>query len=227
MVRVSKFEPVFMKNSPSFIFNQRVRKSTLTAPTPAAYALRCPSCDAESMLTSQTQYEVEHFGSVLLSVVTCQKCGYKHTDVITLTEQEPIALTAKINSIEDLKMRVIKSGTATVSIPELKATITPGPYSEGYISNVEGILDRVEDALTFMLTTADGKRLAKGEKMLKQIRRAKDTRPHFTLVIKDPFGNSAIVSPNARKIRKRRLTERELLRVKYGQFALAQGPMKL
>lgn len=199
----------------------------MTARTDAGYALRCPSCDAESMVTSQTEYEVEHFGSVLLSVVSCPQCSYKHTDVITLTEQQPIILTAKINSIEDLKMRVIKSGTATVKIPEFKATITPGPYSEGYISNVEGILDRVEDALTFMLTAAKGKRLDKGEKMLKQIRAAKDSKPHFTLVVKDPFGNSAIVSTNARKVRKRRLTKRELLNVKYGQFALAQGQMKL
>jgi zinc finger protein len=177
------------------------------------------------MLSSQTEYEVEHFGSVLMSVLTCQKCGYKHTDVITLTEQEPVALTVKIRSIDDLKMRVIKSGTATVKIPEFKATITPGPYSEGYISNVEGILGRVEDALTFMLSTVDGKRVAKGEKMLKQIRYAKNTRPHFSLVIKDPFGNSAIVSKDARKVKKRRLTKQELLSVKYGQFA--QERMKL
>ena len=177
------------------------------------------------MLTSQTEYEVEHFGSVLLSVVTCQKCGYRHTDVITLTEREPIALTAKISSVEALNMRVIKSGTATVSIPEFGASITPGPYSEGYISNVEGILERVEDALIFMLTNADGMRLAKGERMLKQIRTAKD-KPRFTLVIKDPFGNSAIVSPDARRVRKRRLTKRELLNVKYGQFALAQEMAK-
>ncbi len=192
----------------------------MPSPMDVSYAVRCPSCDTESMLTSQTEYEVEHFGSVLLSVVNCQKCGYKHTDVITLTEREPIALTAKISSVEDLNMRVIKSGTATVSIPEFGASITPGPYSEGYISNIEGILERVEDALTFMLTTADGKRLAKGEKILKHIQMAKDT-PRFTLVIKDPFGNSAIVSPNVRTVRKRRLTKRELLNVKYGQFALA------
>jgi zinc finger protein len=176
------------------------------------------------MLTSQTEYEVEHFGSVLLSTVTCGKCGYRHTDLMTLREREPIALTAKINSIEDLNLRVIKSGTATVIIPEFGATITPGPYSEGYISNVEGILDRIQDALIFMLSTADGKRLAKGEKMLKQFRSAKESKPRFTFTLKDPFGNSAIVSTNPRKVKQRRLTKRELLTVKYGQFALAQAP---
>jgi zinc finger protein len=190
------------------------------------YALHCPSCGTEPMLTSQTEYEVEHFGSVLLSVVTCEKCGYKHTDVITLTERGPIALTAKISSVEDLNMRVIKSGTATVSIPEFGATITPGPYSEGYISNVEGILDRVQDALIFMLSSAEGKRLRKGERILKKFRLAKESRPNFTLILKDPFGNSAIVSANPRKVKKRRLTKRELLNVKYGQFALAQETAK-
>lgn len=188
----------------------------LTAPIDVRNAnLRCPSCDTESMLTSQTEYEVEHFGSVLMSVITCQKCGYRHTDVMTLTEREPIALAAKISSVEDLNMHVIKSGTATVSIPEFGATITPGPYSEGYISNVEGILDRIQDALTMMLSTATGKRLARGEKMLKQFRLAKE-KPRFTLTLKDPFGNSAIVSSNPQKVKKRRLTKRELLTVKYG-----------
>jgi zinc finger protein len=198
----------------------------LTASIDAGYVSRCPSCDAESMATSQTEYEVEHFGSVLLSAVTCKKCGYKHTDVITLTEREPVALTAKINSVEDLNMRVIKSGTTTVSIPEFGATITPGPYSEGYISNVEGILDRIQDALIFMLSSAEGKRLRKGERMLKQFHLAKGSKPNFTLVLKDPFGNSAIVSANPRKVKKRRLTKRELLNVKYGQFALAQETAK-
>lgn len=198
----------------------------MTAPMDAGYGLRCPSCDSESMLASQTEYDVDHFGSVMMSVVTCHKCGYRHTDVITLTEREPIILTAKINSIEDLNIRVVKSGTATVSIPEFGATITPGPYSEGYISNVEGILDRIEDALTFMLSTADGKRLAKGKRMLKQIHTAKDSKPRFTLRIKDPFGNSAIASADTHKVKRRRLTKRELLSVKYGPYLLAQEPAK-
>ncbi len=180
----------------------------------------CPACDAESMVNNQTQYEVEHFGSVLLSVSTCQKCGYKHTDITTLTTREPLALRAKITSPEDLKIRVIKSGTATVSIPEFHATITPGPYSEGYISNVEGILGKVEDALTFMLGSAKGKTLQKGERMLKKMRMAREQRPNFTLVIKDPLGNSAIVSSQHGKVKKRTLTKTELLKVKFGQYAL-------
>jgi len=184
----------------------------------AAYAQRCPSCDNETMLTNQTEYEVEHFGAVLLTVAICQRCGYRHTDVMTLTDRQPIVLTAKISSIDDLNIRVIKSGTATVSIPEFKATITPGPHSEGYISNVEGILLKIEDALTFMLSTAKGKRLKRGETMLKKMQMARESSPRFTLIVKDPLGNSAIVSPNPKKVRKRGLSRRELQTIKFGQY---------
>ena len=185
----------------------------------ASYAQRCPSCDNESMPTTQTEYEVEHFGTVLLTVAICQRCGYRHTDVMNLSGRQPTALTAKIDSLEDLNIRVIKSGTATVSIPEFKATITPGPHSEGYISNVESILLKIEDALTFMLSTVKGERLRKGEVMLRKMQKARNSNPKFTLVIKDPLGNSAIISPNPRKVKKRRLTRLELQKIKYGQYA--------
>jgi zinc finger protein len=145
---------------------------------------------------------------------------------MSLTNRQALALTAKITSLEDLNIRVIKSGTATVSIPEFRATITPGPYSEGYISNVEGIISKIEDALTFMLSTAKGERLKKGEMMLKKIRRARDSKPRFTLVIRDPLGNSAIVSSNPEKIRKRNLTSRELQKIKFGQYAVADEAMQ-
>lgn len=140
---------------------------------------------------------------------------------MTLTEKEPVVLTAKVNSIEDLKIRVIKSGTATIKIPEFGATITPGPDSEGYISNVEGVLQRVEDALTFMLSSTEGSKLKKGEKLLKNIREAKETKPHFTLIIRDPFGNSALTSSNPGKLKTRRLTKRELSSTKFGECILA------
>ena len=185
-------------------------------------SLHCPCCDSDTMAQSETEYEVEHFGPVLLSVATCRNCGYKHTDVTTLTAQEPTVLSAKINSLDDLNIHVVKSGTATVNIPEFQATITPGPYSEGYISNVEGVLSKIEYALTFMLSSASGRSLQKGERMLKKIQVAREQKPDFTFVMKDPFGNSALASSKVGKVRKRRLTRAELLKVRFGEHALDQ-----
>jgi zinc finger protein len=128
-------------------------------------------------------------------------------------------LRARVNSLEDLDIKVIKSGTATIAIPEFNATITPGPYSEGYITNVEGVLEKIEDALTFMLSSADGERLRKGERMLKKIRNARERKPRFTLTIKDPLGNCGLVAADQSKIAKRKLTKKELPRIKFGQYA--------
>jgi len=182
--------------------------------------IRCPCCDSETMQTTRTEYNVDNFGSVLMNATTCQKCGYKHTDILSLERREPILVKARINSLADLDIKVIKSGTATITIPEFGATITPGPFSEGFITNVEGVLERMEDALTFMLSSAEGKRLKRGEKMRKQMRTSRESKPNFTLIIKDPFGNSGIVSADSSKIEKRRLTKRELERVKFGQYVL-------
>jgi zinc finger protein len=185
-------------------------------------SLQCPCCDSGAMALSETEYEVEHFGSVLLTVATCRNCGYKHTDVMTMTAREPLVLIAKINSLDDLSIHVVKSGTATVCIPEFGATITPGPDSEGYVSNVEGVLGKIEGALTFMLSSAKGKTLQKGVKMLKKIQAAREQKPNFTFVMKDPLGNSALVSSKARKVKKRRLSRAELLSVRFGEHALIQ-----
>jgi zinc finger protein len=184
--------------------------------------LRYPCCDSCSMALRQTEYEVEHFGCVVPSVATCQNCGHKHTDITTLTAQEPMVLTAKINSLDDLNIHVVKSGTAPVNIPEFGAAITPGPCGEGYISNVEAVLGKIEDALTFMLSCARGRSLQKGLRILKKIHTAREQKPNFTFAMKDPFGNSALVSSKAGKVRKRGLTRIELLKVRFSEHALIQ-----
>ena len=187
--------------------------------TNAIPGVHCPCCDSEPTATTQTEYDVDHFGSVLLSVTTCKKCGYKHTDVFSLEKREPILIEARIDSIADLDIKVIKSGTTTIRIPEFRATITPGPYSEGFITNVEGVLSKVEDALTFMLNSAEGARLRKGEKMLKEMRLAREFKPRFTLILADPFGNCGLVSSDSSKIEKRKLSKRELQKIKFGRYA--------
>lgn len=180
----------------------------------------CPCCRSDTVNIKQTEYNIDHFGVVLMGVTICQKCGYKHSDLISLEKREPILVRAKISSFADLDIKVIKSGTATITIPEVGATITPGTYGEGFVTNVEGILQRVEDALNFMLSSADDKTLRKGERILKRLRSSRESKPCFTLIIEDPLGNSGLVSSDPSKIEKRRLTESDLRKVKFGRYAL-------
>lgn len=182
--------------------------------------IRCPFCDSENIITSQTEYNVDNFGTALFNVTKCPNCGYRHSDVLSLEAREPTLIQARIDSPADLDIKVIKSGTATIRIPEFGATITPGPNSEGFITNVEGVLAKVEDALTFMLSSADGERVRIGENLLQQIRRARDSDPHFILIVEDPLGNSGLIAADPSRIQKRRLTKEELKEIRFGQYAL-------
>ena len=181
--------------------------------------VRCPSCDSEDTITNQTEYNVEHFGAVLFNITRCPKCGYRHTDVLSLEKREPTLIRAKINSLADLDIKIIKSGTATINIPEFGATIAPGPNSEGFISNIEGVLAKVEDALTFMLSSADAEHVKIGEKILREIRKARESNPHLTISLEDPLGNSGLVVSDSSKIERRRLTKDELREIRFGQYA--------
>jgi zinc finger protein len=170
--------------------------------------------------SKQTEYNVDHFGVALMSVTSCRKCGYRHSDVISVEKRDPIHVSARISSLADLNIKVIKSGTATITIPEFGVTITPGTYGEGFVTNVEGVLRKVEDVLNFMLSSADDKCLRRGEMILKRLRLSRESKPCFTLIIEDPLGNSDLVFSDPSKIERRRLTECELRKVKFGQYAL-------
>lgn len=58
-----------------------------------------------------------------------------------------------------------------------------------------------------------------GSVLLKQMRLAREFKPRFTLILMDPFGNCGLVSSDPSKIEKRKLSKRELQKIKFGQYA--------
>lgn len=96
-----------------------------------------------------------------------------------------------IDSLEDMSVRVVRSKHSTVRILELEVTITPGPSSEGCISNVEGVLNRIKDVL-MMFPNSE-----KSSVLRKKIEMAMNGREILHLEIEDPTGNSAILSKKA------------------------------
>ena len=123
-------------------------------------------------------------------------CGFRHSDTILLTQKEPVRFTLQVTSIEDLDARVIRSSSGTLRIPELCVDIEPGFASESYISNVEGVLDRIEGVVSFATRSAreanSPEATRKGEEILERINLARTGRFPLTLIIEDPLGNSAI-----------------------------------
>jgi zinc finger protein len=172
---------------------------------------------------AELEYVVENFGPVLLSITSCTSCGYRHTDVSSLSTHDPTYTRLRVESTEDLKIHVVRGNTATVVVPELGVSIHPGLNNEGFISNVEGVLSRIEDVLRFLSRPLEvGKCKKRSELLLKNVQRAREGMLRFTLVLKDPFGNSTIISEKAKK---RRISARELKGLKFGDQAIAARKM--
>jgi zinc finger protein len=116
---------------------------------------------------------------------------------------------------------VIRSSSGTIRVPELGVDIEPGFASESYISNVEGVLDRIEGIVCFATRSArEAENLegaTKGDEILKNIELARKGEFPITLILEDPLGNSAIDSEKAVRSP---LTDVDIARLKTGIILL-------
>jgi zinc finger protein len=178
----------------------------------AAIESTCPLC-ADVITFKFSTDEIPFFGEIMLVSANCT-CGFKYADTITLNEREPARYEIEFDS-SDFATRVIRSSSGTVQIPELGVTIEPGSASEAFVSNVEGVLRRVEQVITTATkwSSNDPGKLELGNHLLKMIDSLRKGEGTMTLVIDDPFGNSAIISPRAQR---RVLSESEACVLKTG-----------
>jgi zinc finger protein len=168
----------------------------------------CPVCRGKDTLemTSKTE-EIPYFGEIMESTLLCSECGYKHSDTICLEQKEPVRYALEIKK-NNLNARIVKSQSATLSIPELGLKVEPGPKSQGYVSNVEGVLNRFESAVATAIKWAEDDEI-KGNALgiLEKIENLKTGDETATLVIEDPFGHSIIVHKDSEH---RKLSEEEI-----------------
>jgi len=159
--------------------------------------IKCPACGVEGVAKSiMKEIEIPHFGKVMETTIQCPSCGFKHSDIIALEQNDPAKYVLEINR-NNLSIRVVRSQSATVIIPELGVKVEPGPKSEGYVTNVEGVLTRFESAVKKALNLFDDEESQKnGKDILTQIQELKNGNGTATLIILDPFGQSNIVSEN-------------------------------
>ncbi len=158
----------------------------------------CPSCGRELRAVVST-YDVPFFGKVLLTSISCE-CGFRHADSVVLGEKEPVRYIIKINR-ENLFTKVIRSTSGTIRIPEIGVAIEPGPASQAFITNLEGVLDRVEGVVRTAMrwNSEDEEKVKRCEWILERIRNTIDGDEELTLILEDPLGNSLIVSDEAFK----------------------------
>ena len=158
----------------------------------------CPICHKNKLTLTEQNYDVPYFGKCYLMNMHCEECGYKVSDIEVEETKDPIKYTFEVKNKKDLNVRVVKSGQATIKIPGLKMSVEPGPASEGYVSNIEGVLEKFKKVIESERDTAEDEDVRKNAKnLLKKIWKVELGEMPIKIIIEDPSGNSAIISDKA------------------------------
>ncbi len=116
-----------------------------------------------------------------------------------LSSKEPMRYELSVESPEDLDARVIRSTSGTIRIPEMGIVVEPGTVSDSYITNIEGVLQRVQNVLmtASRWVREDEEKFARSQELLCMLNEVIEGRRAITVIIEDPLGNSAIISKKA------------------------------
>lgn len=159
----------------------------------------CPMCHTKNLTLTEDQIEVPYFGKVFLFSMSCSNCSYSMSDLEATETKEPCKYMITTDNEKDMQIRVVKSSNATIKIPQLRMSVTPGPASIGYISNIEGVLDRFVNIIEDQRDNTEDETTRKSAKnLLKKIRKVKYGDIQLKIIIEDPSGNSAIISEKAK-----------------------------
>lgn len=160
---------------------------------------QCPFCHKNTLTLRQAEREVPFFGNLVIYSMDCEneECNYHKADVEAEVPQGAVKTSFEVSSEEDLKVRVIKSSTATVKIAHV-GSIEPGETSNGYITNVEGILNRMKKQVEFARDNAeDDAEKKKAKNIMKKLTKVMMGSEKISISLEDPAGNSAIISEKA------------------------------
>lgn len=193
----------------------------------------CPSCGAVHSLTMfSLAEEIPYFGEHTQVTLSCVECGWKQADFIPAQERDPCAMSLMMKDSSTLEARVVRSSSGTVRIPELGLEAAPGNHSTGYVSNIEGVLQRFIDIIEMLLRQAerdistddpDRDSAQSSQPQLQELlgilraARSGDLAHPLTVELLDPHGHSAILHE---EVHSRPLTDDELDTLEVGPTAL-------
>ncbi len=154
----------------------------------------CPMCGKKNLTLTEIKREIPYFGNVYIYSMTCSNCKFHKSDVEVEKKNLPLKFSIEVSGEDDMKIRVVKSSQATIKIPRV-VEITPGPASNGYITNIEGLLTRVKDMFEGQKEIEEDKNKKKEYmKLIKKLNRVMWGKDKLKIIIEDPTGNSAIIS---------------------------------
>lgn len=159
--------------------------------------ISCPLCQSDLVMKWQRD-NIPYFGEVMYITAKCQ-CSFRFADTMILSSKEPMRYELSVESPEDLDARVIRSTSGTIRIPEMGIIVEPGTVSDSYITNIEGVLQRVQKVLmtASKWVQEDEEKFARSQELLCILNEVIEGKRTITVIVEDPLGNSAIVSEKA------------------------------
>lgn len=175
----------------------------------------CPVCQKPGNLFMIAHVdEIPYFGEHTQVTVMCHDCGWKQTDFIPAEGKKAGCWSLKITNENQLNSRIVRSSSCTISIPELDLQVNPGSNATGYVSNVEGVINRFLEIVRVVLRDLiadedkDEEDIQRLTQFITSLENAgKDENNQITLELLDPHGHSMIVDKDATE---RDLTDEEL-----------------
>ncbi len=155
--------------------------------------------------------EIAYFGEHTQVTLTCPGCGWRQTDFIPAEARDGSCQTYHIDSVEDLQVRIIRGSACTVRLVELDLEVRPGSQSTGYVSNIEGVLNRFQEVIDMVgrQAAAEGndEAIAELTTLTEAMLEVRQGQRGVTLEFLDPHGHSMILTEN---VDSRPLTEAEI-----------------
>jgi zinc finger protein len=156
---------------------------------------QCMFCGKKTLTLMQDEIDIPYFDKVFVFSMKCDSCNFYKSDVEASKVREPCKITFEITSDKDMKVRVVKSSNAHLKIPGLKMDVRPGPAAEGFVTNIEGLLDRFKRVIEHARDSSDDNKERKSAKnLLKKLWKVKCGDVALKIIIEDPTGNSGIIS---------------------------------
>lgn len=160
----------------------------------------CINCEEQGE-TKLLFIQIPFFREVILSSFSCPHCGYSNSEIQSAgaIQEKGVSWSLTVTTIEDLNREVVRTDSASVSIPALDFEI-PASSQKGTLSTVEGILQRSIEGLNQEQPIRRALHPDLAEKIDSFIEKLKDlllVKTPFVLRLDDPSGNSFIENPEA------------------------------
>ncbi len=157
----------------------------------------CPACHNKTLTLTQEETDIPFFGKTFIFSMSCSNCDYHKSDVEAAEQKEPIRITFTVENKKDLNVRVVRGSEASVKIPHV-GSMDPGPSAEGFVTNIEGLIERFKKQIETLRDTAEeDEDRKKAKNLLKKLHRVLWGDEQLKIIIEDPSGNSAIISDKA------------------------------